>query len=606
MCRIFGYFDAHLTPHQIKTVSLLQRHGGPDAQSSASGQSWGMGSNRLAIMDLAGGAQPYSELDGRILAVFNGEIYNHNELRASLRSRGHHFRDTCDGSIIPALYIEYGQDFAEHLDGMFAVAVLDLRAAPVMVLATDDVGMKSLYYHWDEVERRFCFASEIPALLSFPDVDAGAWLPALDEYLTTKAVFGEQTAFEAIKVLPPASTAVLDRAGGLRLRRRDVPQGSPATAGFTDAARTVRDTLAEEVRRLLIADVPTSAITSGGLDSSLVTALAAQEATGTLNTFNIAYSGKWPADEREFAREVARRCGTRHHQVLADPAEFPRLLPEVIWHLGQPNADPITLSSYALFQAVHDAGFKVTLTGDAADELFGGYDRVHAAVGAAQGEAWLDRYVEALAAVPAGLRRRLYTADYRDYVASRGSARERIVTTLADAGPDRLAALSAFETDQRMPAYHLRRVDHLSMAHSVEARLPFCQPSVVALARALPAGHKVGNGRGKQVLYAAAAPHLPASVLNRPKQPFTLPIVAMLADGQPLMSFARDVLAPSVLRRAGLLDPAAVDALLTEQASAPSDRAAAAVWALMVYTLWLDQFGAVGRSALATRSEVGG
>lgn len=606
MCRIFGYFDASLTPHQLRAVSLLQVHGGPDAQSSVSGPSWGVGSNRLAIMDLDGGAQPYSELDGRILAVFNGEIYNHNELRASLRSRGYHFRDACDGSVIPALYLEYGEDFAAHLCGMFAVAVLDLRAAPVLVLANDDVGMKSLYYHWDAIERSFCFTSEIPALLSFPDVSTDAWLPGLDEYLTTKAIFGEQTAFEAIKVLPPASVAVFDRAGGLRLRCRDVPPDIPVTAGLADAARTVRDTLAEEVGRLLIADVPTSAITSGGLDSSLVTALAAERAPGALSTFNIAYSGEWPADEREFAREVAQRCGTSHHQVLADPATFPSLLPKVVWHLGQPNADPITVSSYALFQAVHDAGFKVALTGDAADELFGGYDRVRTAVGAAPGTAWLDRYTESLAAVPAGLRRQLYTADYRDYVATRGSARERIITTLANAGPDRLAALSAFETRQRMPAYHLRRVDHLSMAHSVEARLPFCQPSVVALAQALPAAHKVVDGRGKQVLYAAAAPHLPRSVLARPKQPFTLPVVAMLADSQPLMGFARDVLAPSALRRAGQLDPVAVDALLTQQANAPSERAAAAIWALMIYSLWLDQFGSVVWSALTTRSEVGG
>jgi asparagine synthase (glutamine-hydrolysing) len=605
MCRIFGYFDAQLTPHQVRTVSLLQVHGGPDAQSSVSGPSWGMGSNRLAIMDLAGGAQPYSELDGRILAVFNGEIYNHNELRAALRSRGHRFRDACDGSIIPALYLEYGEDFAAHLSGMFSVAVLDLRAAPVMVLATDNMGMKSLYYHWDAVSRGFCFSSEIPALLSFPDISTEAWLPGLDEYLTTKAIFGEQTAFAAIRVLPPATTAVFDRAGGLRLRCRDVPPGSPAAATLADAAGTVRETLAQEVGRLLAADVPISAITSGGLDSSLVTALAAERAGGPLATFNIAYTGEWPADEREFAREVAQRCGTRHHQVLADPADFPSLLPEVVWHLGQPNADPITMSSYALFQAVHDAGFKVTLTGDAADELFGGYDRVRAAVGAAPGAPWLDAYVESLAAVPAGLRRRLYTADYRDYVASRGSARERIVMTLAAAGPDRLAALSAFEAGQRLPAYHLRRVDHLSMAHSVEARLPFCQPPVVALAQALPAAHKVAGGRGKQVLYAAAAPHLPASVLTRPKQPFTLPVAAMLAPGQPLMSFARDVLASAALRRAGLLDPGAVDALLARQASAPSAQAAAAVWALMIYSLWLDQFGAVVQPALATRSEVG-
>lgn len=596
MCRIFGFFDASVTPHEFRTVSSLQRHGGPDAQSSICGDDWGIGSNRLAIIDLDGGNQPYMELDGALLVVFNGEIYNHGELRARLTRKGYHFTDSCDGSVIPALYLEYGTSFCDYLDGMYAIAIMDLRGAPSLVLATDDSGMKSLYYSWNPARGRLYFSSEIPALLSFPGVDPEPWLPGLDAYLTTKIPMGEETTFQNIRVLPPAALATLTRAAGFQVRRRRTSALPYRRLEFAAAGITIRETLGEQVRRLLLADVPISAVTSGGLDSSFVTALAAQ-AVPSLATFNIAYAGEWPADERDFAAEVAERSGTTHHQVLVDPATFPDLLLKVVWHLGQPNADPITLSTYALFEQVRAAGFKVALTGDAADELFGGYSRIKAVVAAPPGAEWVDGYVEALAAVPSSLRQRLYSAEYRDYLASRVSAADRIAAQLREPGKSRLEAVSDFEIASRLPAYHLRRVDHLSMAHGVEVRLPFCQPSMVRLARSLPDEHKVSGDRGKRALYEAARPYLPASVLERPKQPFTLPIIAMLQEGQPLMTFAREVLGSAELRRDGLLDPLAVAGLLSEQASQPSECAALAVWSLLIYTLWSRQFSGVAPGA---------
>ncbi|MET9689989.1 asparagine synthase (glutamine-hydrolyzing) [Streptomyces sp. NPDC006514] len=594
MCRIHGHFNAGMTPHDLRTVGAVQRHGGPDAQSYAYGPGWALGSNRLAITDPGGGDQPY-RLGDSITVVFNGEIYNHDELRRDLAARGHAFRDRCDGAVIPALYLEYGLDFTEHLDGMYAIAVMDTRAEPTLVLATDGVGMKPLYYHWDTARAQLCFASEIPALLAFGTVGAVPWEYGLDAYLATKTPFGEQTMFQGVRVLPPAATAVVSRSRGLRVFRRE---SAPVTdPGLTEAeaAERTRELLRREVARLTVADVPVAAITSGGLDSSLVTALAA-ERVADLHAFNIAYRGTWPADERAFAREVAEGCGATYHQVEIDPRTFPELLPEVVWHLGQPNADPITLSTYALFDAVRAAGYRVALTGDAADELFGGYDRIRAALRVPPGGDWVTGYVEELAAVPRAMREELYSDDYRDLIRRSGSDADHIATLLRDAdaasgaGGDRLAAITAFEVGSRMPAYHLRRVDHLSMSASVEVRLPFCQPSVVDLARALPGSYKVAGDRGKRVLYAAAAGRLPASVLDRPKQPFTLPITAMLAPGQPLMAFARDLLAKDRLARRGLLDPVRVDDLLHRQAEHPSARAALAIWSLLVHELWLDQF----------------
>jgi asparagine synthase (glutamine-hydrolysing) len=586
MCRIFGHFGGPMAENQLRTLSALQRHGGPDEQSYLVRAGWSLGNNRLSIVDLDHGHQPYS-LGKDIHVVFNGEIYNHDELRKRLRIEGYVFQDRCDGSILPALYHHYGAEFVEHLDGMFAIAVVDLRGEPRLLLATDDAGMKPLYYH--ERNGQITFSSELPALLTMPGVSWRPWLPGLDAYLTTKTPFGEQTMIEGVKVLPRATTAIRTDESGLVLRRRQAHHHR--TMGFREldeAGDALRELLRAETGRLTLADVPVSAITSGGLDSSLVTALVAEDVPH-VNTFNIAYRGDWPFDERHFARETAQLYGTRHHQVEADPEDFPKLLGDVVWHLGQPNADPITVSTYALFREVGDAGFKVALTGDAADEIFGGYDRIRRAVAA--GPEWVDDYVAALAAVPAELRHRLYSADYRYFLDENGTEEQRLQRMLSEPGTDRLGTVTGFEVDQRLPAYHLRRVDHLSMAHSVEVRLPFCQRAVTQFALHLPSEFRVSDKEVKRVLYRAGAGLLPESVLNRPKQPFTLPITAMLRAGSTLMNFAREVLSDRQLAVEGLLNPKAVNQLFEEQIERPSDTGALALWSLLVHRLWAAQLG---------------
>ncbi|MEV7770849.1 asparagine synthase (glutamine-hydrolyzing) [Kitasatospora sp. NPDC086791] len=591
MCRIYGHFNAVVPPDDLARVSELQRHGGPDQQGCSVGPTWSLGSNRLAVMDPAGGRQPYRSGSGAVHVVLNGEIYNHAELRARLRASGHRFTDHCDGSILPALYERYGDAFVDHLDGMYAIAVLDLRAEPRLVLATDHLGMKPLYYHWDERRGALYFSSEIPALLAFPEVSAEVWTPGLEAYLASKTPFGEQTLFRDVAVLPPAVTAVFDRAGRLRVRRRPAPSPSPApeTGSRPDGLRAL---LHREVDALLEADVPLASITSGGLDSSLVTTLATGRAPG-LHTFNIAYTGSWPEDERHFARLVSDHAGTAYHQVELDPKELPDLLPRVVWHLGQPNADPITVSSYALFAAVREAGFTVALTGDGADEVFGGYGRMRAAAEAAErGGPWYQPYLDELAVLPAARRGRLYTADYAAALGA-APALPASATEALRSGPGTvLDRITAFEIGHRLPAYHLRRVDHLSMASSVEVRLPFCQQSVVRHGVRLPDRERIHGGSVKRALYDAARGLLPDAVLAREKQPFTLPIAAMLTPGWPLWDYARDLLATDRLRRTGELDPGAVDRLFADQAARPSNATALALWALLVYEIWREQFGA--------------
>ena len=600
MCRIYGSFNACTSEHELRTVAALMRHGGPDAQSCTRRSDWALGNNRLSVMDPEGGDQPY-RLDG-ITVVFNGEIYNHNELRAGLERRGFAFADRCDGSILPALYLVHGERFAEQLDGMFAIAVMDRRGEPRMVLATDESGMKPLYYAWDQPTGRLRFASELPALLGFTGVPVREDELGLDAYLSAKTPFGEQTMFEGIRVLPPAATAVVTR-DGFQLTTR--PMGHAAQYGPVGTGRPLaqvgaelRELLRTEVHRLLLADAPVAAITSGGLDSSLVTALAA-EVKPDLHTFNIAYTGDWPWDERHFAAEVADAVGTVHHQVEIDPATFPDLLSDVVWHLGQPNADPIALSTFSLFRAVRDAGFKVALTGDAADELFGGYARMQQAEAAPGGLRWVSAYLDHLSAIPQALRKQLYTPDFAAAVRIQGSALPTgLADTLCNAAGTRLRRICAAEQQYRLPAYHLRRVDHLSMAGSVEARLPFCQPSVVRYAASLADEHRISPEGVKRALYAAAEGLVPQSVLNRPKQPFTLPVTAMLSPGQALWETARDLLSDSVLRADGRLRPDAVAQLFVQQEQQPNDQAALAIWALMTHQIWRRQFfGASRRQA---------
>jgi asparagine synthase (glutamine-hydrolysing) len=589
MCRIIGHLAGGFSAGVLRAAARRQRSGGPDADYLISADGWALGANRLAIIDPVGGAQPYSL--GDIHIVFNGEIYNHDELRRDLEAAGYEFADRCDGSVLPALYHRYGETFTDHLDGMYAIAVLDLRDEPTLLLTVDHAGMKPLFYHHQA--GALAFASELPALLALPGVPARPRTEGLDAYLSTKAIFGADTMLVGIHVLTPGTTLVFHPGSDLRITQRPLPPPLPdewPTLG--DAASAVRDLLRQEVQRLSRADVPVAAVLSGGLDSSLVSALLA-ESVPDLHTFNIRYRGDWPFDEHRYAVAAGRHIGSTYHQVVADPADFPELIERVVAHLGQPNADPITVSTFALFHEIRAQGFKVALTGDGADEVFLGYRRMVNAL-SHDGD-WPAQYRSELAAVPPGLRDKLYTPDYRDHL--RRSAPAGI---LLDAGVSRVEAITGLEVGERLPAYHLRRVDHLSMAHGVEARLPFCQAAVQRLALSLPERLRLAGGEGKRVLRAAALDLVPDAVRNRPKQPFTLPITAMLQPGSALLSYVTDVLNPAALRRAGQLRPDAVRQVINRQTDRPNDIDAAAIWALVVYQTWWDGVTAGVSNRVAT------
>ncbi|WP_277958749.1 asparagine synthase (glutamine-hydrolyzing) [Bacillus cereus group sp. BfR-BA-01331] len=588
MCRIFGFFgNEKVDSITMSKVSDLQIKGGPDSQSFIIKENWAIGNNRLSIVDLAGGKQPYS-LGEDIQVVFNGEIYNHDELREMLQERGYQFEDRCDGSIIPALYNEYGPDFARYLDGMFAIAVIDTKNATRLTLVTDPTGIKSLYYYWNPESKTLFFSSELPSLLGFNAVPRNLWLAGVDSYLTTKAIFGEHTMFKDVYVMPSSSILQLELNESPKLSRYETHlRSNNPTSDLSTASNLLEEQLSSEVSALLNADVPVSTINSGGLDSSFVTSLASQ-CKSDIHSFNISYTGEWPFDEKVYARDVANHCKTHHHEVKIDPKHFQDLLPDVVKHLGQPNADPITLSSYSLFEAVNQAGFKVAISGDGADEMFGGYERYVEAMNRA-GD-WIKPYVESLSAIEEELRWELYSDDYKTYLLDNGKTSEIIEDKLRQDGGNRLDTILDFERNYRLPSYHLRRVDHLSMAHSVEVRVPFCQPRIVKFAQQLTNELRIKDEKVKRVLYKSAEGKLPDSVLNRKKQPFTLPIDAMMRQGLPLFDFVKNTLNSNTIRKQNIFKPEMVEKLLSIQATKPNGKTALALWSLMIFQLWMEQF----------------
>ncbi|MCQ0025560.1 asparagine synthase (glutamine-hydrolyzing) [Streptomyces somaliensis DSM 40738] len=593
MCRVYGSFGGE-TPRRdvLDRVAGAMRSGGPDEQTVRLGDGWALGNNRLAIQGVAHGHQPFAR-DG-LCCVFNGEIYNHRQLRAELAAEGYSFEGDCDGDVLLPLYELYGDAFVSRLEGMYAVAIVDRREEPCLKLFTDHAGMKSLYYYRSADGRRLCFSSELQALSRFPDFPDELDPLAVDRYLGGRAVWGPGTVYTRVHALEPGS--VLRFADGrLSVRRTslepadpDWPGGTPTVAA---AAEMLDGVLRDEMARMLDADVPVCVITSGGLDSSYTTALAAQQVSGVAS-FNIAYEGDWPADERHFAAEAARHCGTRHHQVLLDPAGFPALVERFVRHLDQPNNAPHSLSTFALFEAVHEAGFKVALTGDGADELFAGYARF---VKADQdGSAtWYRVYQETMAAVGTTSLQRLYTPDHLALVTAAGGffgdrSGDELDRRVRAGRHGKLETLLRYDQFERFPYYILRRVDHLSMAHSVEARIPFLQPAVVRLAHALPAAVKVAGDTVKAPVAEAARRWVPESIVNRPKQPFTLPITAMIRPGEALYDMVGDVLLGSGARCRDYVRKDAVHDLFRLQTESPGAHAAEALWSLLVLETWLS------------------
>lgn len=387
MCGICGVVnlgpraDAVSVPRLTAMADTL-RHRGPDSDGYfvSEDHGVGLGFRRLSIVDLATGDQPMTNEDASIWLVFNGEIYNHADHRPGLEARGHHFRSRCDAEVILHLYEEYGPDCIHHLRGMFAFAVWDSRRRQVL-LARDRIGVKPLYFA--TTPEALLFASEIKALFAHPRLEPRLLEPRLNEaalslYLTFAATPAPQTLFSQVHKLPPGHRLIVNvETGQQKMERYWEPLPDPAERGSRrppeEYVERLEALVRESIGLRMMSDVPYGAFLSGGVDSSLNVALMAELADRPVHTFSVAIQGDPSSNELQFARAVAQRYGTHHHEVVIGEQDFVDYLPELVWHQDEPLADPVCVPLHAISEAAREAGTRVIQVGEGADELFSGY-----------------------------------------------------------------------------------------------------------------------------------------------------------------------------------------------------------------------------------------
>jgi asparagine synthase (glutamine-hydrolysing) len=597
-------------------------HRGPDSEGIEVDGPTGLAARRLAIIDLEHGDQPIADEEGRHRVVQNGEIYNYRALRRELEQAGHRFATQSDTEVLVHLYEERGLDFAQALRGMFAIAVWD-PGRQRLVLARDRFGIKPLYYR--EADGVFSFASELKALLEQPDFDRRIDLDAVESFLAFNSIPAPMTIFQGVRKLPAGHLLVHDgdRASLIPYARpRPEPAGALRSEPGNELAEELRDRLRDSVRAHLVADVPVGVLLSGGIDSAALTALAAQETSGAVSTFSIGFEEE-SFDELDGARLVAERYGTDHHELVVRP-DAATLLPRLVEAFDEPFADSSALPTY-LVSELAAGSVKVALSGEGGDELFGGYytyvaDQLAARLGPAirpvrplverlpssSAKASFDyrakRFVRGAHLPPVERHhawKEIFSSDWRAELVDRrrdGVAdpldlyRERYADT---AGAEPLARLQDLDLGIYLVDDLLVKTDRASMAHSLEARVPFCDPVVAELALALPTKLKVRGFAKKRLLRQAVAPLLPRAILRGRKRGFSIPLAAWLRGE--LEPFAREVLETDTLRRHGLLRPEPVQRLLDDHVSRREDLSRQ-IWGLMSLTLWMERYGRVAGS----------
>ncbi|MEW6755698.1 MAG: asparagine synthase (glutamine-hydrolyzing) [Candidatus Latescibacterota bacterium] len=594
-------------------------HRGPDDLGLYADDVAALGMRRLSIIDVAGGAQPIHSEDGSLVLVCNGEIYNYQDLVRDLEGRGHVFSTHSDVESILHLYEERGDACVEALRGMYAFALWDRRRQRLLV-ARDRLGIKPLYYAVRGGE--LVFASEIKALLVHPGVEARTDLEALSHFLSLKYVPAPRTLFAAIVALPPGH--LLTWSAG-RVQERGYWDLSfapdPELGGDEEeCAQRLADVLRESVRLHLRSDVPFGAFLSGGLDSSLVVGLMSEFLSEPVRTYSVGYEADGDgASELPYARTVAHRHGTQHHEVLVGPGHFTGLMETVVWHLDQPIADQAALATYVLScAAARDV--KMVLTGEGGDELFAGYarysgERLAPLFGALPGAA---RRMMLLAARRVHGHHRsklaLYALCQRDLAtrlvnwfpllndeAKHALLAEPVLRAVATSPTRSVVAEQLARTDASVPLHRmlyldtklwlpddlLARGDKTSMAASLEGRVPLLDHVVVEFAARLPPHLKLRGLTRKYLLRRVARTVVPPEVLHRPKKGFPTPLASWIRG--PARPFVRDLLSPEAVHRRGLFNPASVARILDrhDSGAAPDPTV---IWSLLNIELWHRAF----------------
>jgi asparagine synthase (glutamine-hydrolysing) len=610
MCGICGIAMARgaASPDQLAAMSATLVHRGPDSDGVFVDGPVGLAARRLAIIDLATGDQPIANEDGRITVVGNGEIYNYRELRHELERAGHRFSTSGDTEVLVHLYEEHGERFAERLRGMFALALWDSERNR-LVLARDRYGIKPLYYR--ETADELAFASELRALPR-GEVD----LDALEAFLAFNSVPGPLTIFRDVRKLQPGHVLTWEngRSALVRYARPGpVPASEVRNEDEAELVEELRARLRDSVRAHLVSDVPVGVLLSGGVDSSMLAALAAEETSEPLRTFSIGFEER-SFDELADARLVAERYGTEHRELVLRP-DAALLLPALAEAFDEPFADSSALPTYLVSQlAAEDV--KVALSGEGGDELFGGY-YTYAADLLAQRTGWAvpllrplverlpsssarasfdyraKRFVRAAHLPPLERHhgwKEIFSPEARAELTGRRSELDPVDLLRArfaeTEGADLLARLQDVDLGTYLVDDLLVKTDRASMAHSLEARVPFLDPIVTNFALALPSRHKVRGLRKKVLLRKAAAPLVPPELLKRRKRGFSIPAAAWLRGE--LEPFARDTLSADTLLRQGFFRPEAVTRLIDDHVAGREDLSRQ-LWGLLAFTLWHER-----------------
>ena len=592
----------------VRAMIAALRHRGPDDTGAILAGAAALGHTRLAIIDPAGGAQPMCLAGDRLTVVFNGEIYNYIELRDELIARGRTFRTRSDTEVVLHAFAVWGDRAFQRFNGQWALALWD-DARQRLVLCRDRVGIHPLYYA--ESPERVMFASEVKALFAGdPALRAGLDPIGLDQTLTFWAAIAPRTVFRGISELPPGHMRVYER-GAVAERAWIEHDFAPRFAGtIADAERAVRDALERATAlRMLRADVPVGCYLSGGLDSSLIAALGQRAKGERFHTFSLRFADA-EYDEGEYQRAMVARLGSDHLELSVSRADIAAAFPAVVRHAERPILRTAPAPMLLLSRAVRDAGIKVVLTGEGADEMLAGYDlfrearvrRFWAREPASKlRPRLLDRLYPYLARSPAAARamahgffardldrphapdfahgprwhaaralQRLFSADLRAQLAGRDPAAELIATLPPELATwDPLARDQYVEIRTLLSGYLLSaQGDRMAMAGSVEGRFPFLDAEVVELACALPADYKLRVLDEKHVLKRVAGPLVPPAIVRRPKQPYRAPdALAFAAKGRP--AWVDEVLARPAVAACGAFDPDAVERLWAKCRAAP-------------------------------------
>ncbi|MDD4905023.1 MAG: asparagine synthase (glutamine-hydrolyzing) [Methylobacter tundripaludum] len=605
----------------IRQMMDMIQHRGPDGSGEFLSGPVGLGHRRLSIIDLDTGGQPMSNEDGTVWVVYNGEIYNFHELRTELEEKGHHFKSTTDTEVIVHLYEELGDQCVARLRGMFAFALWDERKQRLL-LARDRVGVKPLYY--TNTGKSLIFASEIKSLLVDPDVERRVNPHAIDRFLTYYYLPGNESLFDGIFKLDPGHyLTVQDGRTSVEQYwdlRFEIPPSPPS---FDEAVDVLRELLSRTVKDHMISDVPVGVLLSGGVDSTGILSYATQHADRPMHTFTMGFSGANFQDERPYAKLASQKFGTIHHEISMSANDFREFLPKYVWHMEEPVCEPPAIALYFVSQLARQSSVKVLLSGEGGDEAFGGYqtyrnllilEKLKSACGPAKGllrlgfqalehagykrigqyanlvEPTLAEYYLSRTATPYTpfnqRKPELYNKEFAAFIdmQSSGMFTRKLFEQVSD--QPLLSRMLYVDTKTWLPDDLLVKADKMTMAASVELRVPLLDYRVLEFAASLPLHYKVNGWKLKRILKAALVETVPQEILNRKKTGFPVPYDDWMR--KEMKDFVFDTI---LATNAGLDSYFCKDALTNLLQSHQKGKGySKEVFSLLVLALWHQQF----------------